>query len=157
MSGLALIVLIEFKLSPKPCNTLPAFGIEEKPKKPKSNYANAGLYFCDNEVIKIAKLVTPSKRGELEITSVLEAYLKKGKLKVALLDRGTAWLDTGTFTSINQASQFVQVIEERQGIKIGSIEESAWRRGFISDKQLCKLANKLQESGYGQYLNSLIR
>lgn len=130
--------------------------IVEKPEQPKSNYANAGLYFCDNEVIEIAKNVKPSARGEIEITSVLDAYLKKGKLKVALLDRGTAWLDTGTFESMNQAAQFVQVIEERQGIKIGCIEEAAWCQGFIDDAQLAKLAEPLTRSGYGQYLRSLL-
>jgi glucose-1-phosphate thymidylyltransferase len=130
--------------------------IEEKPEKPKSNYANAGLYFCDNDVVEIAKNVEPSERGEIEITSVLDAYLKKGKLKVCLFDTGTAWLDTGTFTSLNQASQFVQVIEERQGIKIGCIEEIAWRNGWISDEQLNGLAKPLKKSGYGLYLASLL-
>jgi glucose-1-phosphate thymidylyltransferase len=129
--------------------------IVEKPEKPKSNYANSGLYFCDNEVVEIAKNVQPSDRGEIEITSVLDAYLKKGKLKVALLDRGAAWLDTGTFESMNDAAQFVQVIEKRQAIKIGSIEEAAWRQGFIDDEQLKKLAEPLTKSGYGQYLLSL--
>ncbi len=130
--------------------------IEEKPDKPKSNYANAGLYFCDNEVVAIAKEAKPSPRGEIEITSVLNAYLEKGNLQVCLLDRGTAWLDTGTFESMNQASQFVQVIEERQGIKVGCIEEIAFRQGFIDSKQLAKLAEPLHKSGYGKYLQSLI-
>ena len=130
--------------------------LSEKPKHPKTNYVGTGLYFCDNQVLEIAKHVKPSKRGELEIISVLNAYLKKDKLKVCLLGRGTAWLDTGTFEDLNQASQFVQVIEERQGMKIGCIEEVAWREGFISDKQLAILAEPLHKSGYGQYLMSLL-
>lgn len=129
--------------------------IVEKPEHPKSNYANAGLYFFDNEVVEIAKNVEPSPRGEIEITSVLDAYRQKGNLKVCLLDRGTAWLDTGTFPSMMQASQFVQVIEERQGLKIGCIEEAAYRSGFIDKAQLQKLAEPLIKSGYGEYLMSL--
>jgi len=130
--------------------------IVEKPEHPKSNYANSGLYFCDNDVVEIARNVQPSPRGEIEITSVLDAYLQKGKLKVALLDRGTAWLDTGTFQSMNDAGTFVQVIEERQGIKVGSIEEAAWRQGFINDDQLRNLAEPLTKSGYGQYLLNIL-
>lgn len=129
--------------------------IEEKPEHPKSNYANAGLYFFDNDVVEIAKNVEPSPRGEIEITSVLDEYRKRGKLKVSLLDRGTAWLDTGTFASMTQASQFVQVIEERQGLKVGCIEEVAFRRGFINKEQLHELAKDLLKSGYGKYLMNL--
>lgn len=132
-----------------------ALSIVEKPKVPKSNYANAGLYFFDNEVVKIAKKVKPSRRGEIEITSVLDAYLKNKKLKVCLLERGTAWLDTGTFDSMMKASQFVQVIEERQGFKVGCIEEIAYRKGYITRKQLQNLAKDLIKSGYGKYLMEL--
>lgn len=130
--------------------------IEEKPEQPKSNYANAGLYFFDNEVVEIAMNVQPSARGEIEITSVLDAYLQKGKLKVSLLNRGTAWLDTGTFNSMNDAGEYIRVIEKRTGIKIGCIEEIAFRQGFINSDQLKNLAEPLTKSGYGKYLNSLV-
>ena len=129
--------------------------IEEKPEHPKSNYAIPGLYFFDNNVVKYAKAVKPSPRGEIEITEIQNAYLRKNKLKVQLLDRGTAWLDTGTFASMNQAAQFVQVIEERQGIKIGCIEEAAHHQGFIDKDQLLEIAKPLKKSGYGEYLREI--
>ena len=134
-----------------------ALSIVEKPKKPKSNFANAGLYFFDNDVVSIARKVKPSPRGEIEITSVLDAYLKRGKLKVCLLEPGTAWLDTGTFDSMMKASQFVQVVEERQGIMIGCIEEVAYKKGYINKKQLRGLAESLLKSGYGKYLVEISR
>ncbi|WP_353077237.1 glucose-1-phosphate thymidylyltransferase RfbA [Flavobacterium sp.] len=130
--------------------------IEEKPTEPKSNYAVPGIYFYDNSVIEIAANIQPSHRGELEITDINKAYLEQGKLKVSILDRGTAWLDTGTFQSLMQAGQFVQVIEERQGLKIGAIEEAAYKMGFINAEQLKKLAEPLLKSGYGTHLMSII-
>ncbi len=130
--------------------------IEEKPAQPKSNYAVPGIYFYDNSIIEVAANIKPSHRGELEITDINKEYLKRGKLKVSILDRGTAWLDTGTFQSLMQAGQFVQVIEERQGLKIGAIEEAAYRMGFIDKNQLKKLAEPLLKSGYGIHLMALL-
>ena len=133
-----------------------AVSIEEKPTRPKSNYAVPGLYFYDNDVISIAKSIEPSARGELEISTVNERYLQAGTLQVQVLDRGTAWLDTGTFESMMQASEYVRVIEDRQGFKIGCIEEVAWRAAWIDDDQLRALATPLKKSGYGLYLENLI-
>ena len=133
-----------------------AISIEEKPVRPKSKYAVPGLYFFDNQVVGFAKNVQPSARGELEIPDIHNMYLAQNELNVVVLDRGTAWLDTGTFTSMMQAGQFVQVIEERQGYKIGCIEEAAWRQGFISDQELKALAQPLVKSGYGRYLTSIL-
>ena len=141
--------VVEFDKSGK------AISIEEKPKEPKSNFAVPGIYFYDNEVIDIAKNIGPSERGELEITDINKTYLQKNKLKVSILDRGTAWLDTGTFDSLMKASQFVEVIEERQGLKIGAIEEVAFNMGYIDKVQLHKLAMPLLKSGYGEYLLQL--
>lgn len=136
---------------------LKAISIEEKPTIPKSNYAVPGLYFYDNSVVEIAKNIKPSARGEYEITDVNKVYLEKGILKVGILSKGTAWLDTGTFATLMQAGQFVQVLEERQGLKVGCIEEVAWRQGFISDQKIIELAEPLKKSGYGKYLLELLK
>jgi len=133
-----------------------AISIEEKPKQPKSHYAVPGLYFYDNDVVNIAKSIKPSPRGELEITDVNRVYLEAGKLEVGVLDRGTAWLDTGTFDSLIQAGQFIEVIEKRQGLKIGCIEEIAYRNGWIDDEQMNKLGDLYLKSGYGSYLKQMI-
>jgi len=130
--------------------------IQEKPSRPRSRYAVPGLYFFDNQVTQIASALTPSARGELEITAVIEEYRRRGQLQVTLLDRGTAWLDTGTFETLVQAAEFVRVLEARQGLKVGCVEEAAWRQGFIDDAQLKSLAEPLAKSGYGQYLTGLL-
>lgn len=143
--------VVEFDSSNK------AISIEEKPANPKSNYAVPGLYFYNNQVVEIAKNIQPSARGELEITEVNNQYLKQGKLNVQVFDRGTAWLDTGTFSSLMQAGNFVQVIEERQGLKVGCIEEVAYKMGFISSSQLENLASSLEKSGYGIYLQNVLK
>jgi len=142
--------VVEFDASNK------VVSIEEKPKEPKSNYAVPGIYFYDNAVVQIAKAIKPSPRGELEITDINKEYLQRGKLKVGVFDRGTAWLDTGTIQSLMQAGQFIQVIEERQGMKIGAIEEVAYRMGYIDKSQLLSLAEPLIKSGYGLYLSRLV-
>ena len=137
-------------------SSMQAVSIEEKPRRPKSNFAVPGLYFYENSVVEVAKSITPSARGELEISSINEHYLRQGRLSVNVLDRGVAWLDTGTFESMMQASEYVKVIEERQGFKIGCIEEIAWRAGWIDDGELSRLGDELMKSGYGSYLQQLL-
>ena len=151
--------VVEFETGPRLAPGLSgrrAVSIEEKPEKPKSSYAVTGLYFYDNDVVEIARQTKPSARGEIEITSINQTYLERAQLGVHVLDRGTAWLDTGTFHSLMQAAQFVQVIEDRQGLKIGCIEEIAWREGYITDDQLGELIRPLSKSGYGDYLQRLL-